>query len=162
MTDTTIVIEILTGIALFIYIGLQLQATPDIKRYQELYDLMNGDHYKFTPQTSRSAIFRRYVYDRTTGTNIPIGDHIIFFPDGDIKLNDNLYIWKSTMVGNLIRWYYHRKFSKLKDEKIREYNIREAFRRAGENRESFLYERYMRQHEGTATEYKIDFKFLRG
>jgi len=162
MTDTQIVISVLTGIALFIYIGLHLQAVPDIRTYMELYDLMNNDQYKFAPQTSRSAIFRRYVYDRTTGTNIPIGDHIIFFPDGDIKLNDNLYIWKSTMVGNLIRWYYHRKFSKLKDEKIREYNIREAFRRAGENRESVLYDRYMRQYSGTTTEYKIDFKFLRG
>ncbi len=155
MSDTQIVISILTGIALFIYVGLHLQAIPDIRRYEELYDLMNGDHYKFAPQTSRSAIFRRYVYHRTTGTNIPSGDHIIFFPDGDIKLNDNLYIWKSTMVGNLIRWYYHRKFSKLKDEKIREYNIREAFRRAGENRESELYKRYIRQQN-------LDFKFLRG
>ena len=155
MTDTQIVISVLTGIAFFIYGGLHLQAIPDIERYQQLYKLMADEVYKFEPHAGHSAIFRRYVYDRTTGTNIPISDCIIFFPDGDIKLNDNLYIWKSTMVGNLIRWYYHRKFSKLKDEKIREYNIREAFRRAGENRESELYKRYMRQQN-------LNFKFLRG
>jgi hypothetical protein len=151
--DSTIVIEILTGISLFIYIGLQLQALPDIIRYQELYDLMNNDQYRFQPQTSRSAIFRRYDYSRTTGTNIPVGDHIIFFPDGDIKLNDNLYIWKSTMVGNLIRWYYYRKFIKLKDEKIDLYNWREMRERYSQLR----HDAFMQQHQN-----KSSFKFLRG
>ena len=34
---------------MFIYIGLQLQAIPDIARYKELYKLMNRDVYKFEP-----------------------------------------------------------------------------------------------------------------
>jgi len=162
MADTTIVIEILTGIFLFIYIGLHLEAIHDVKKYREIYDLLNRDVYKFEPNVSNSSIFRRYVYDRTTMESRPIGDCVIFFPDGDIKLNDNLYIWKSTMFANLFRWYYLRKFNNLKDEKIREYNIRESFRRSRESLQSHLYERYMRDYGGTTTQSKSDFKFLRG
>ena len=94
--DSTIVVEILTGIALFIYIGLQLQAIPDIARYKELYKLMNRDVYKFEPHAGHNAIFRRYDYDIRRVEFIPLGDHIIFFPDGDIQLDENLYIHKST------------------------------------------------------------------
>ena len=154
MSDVQIVISILTGIALFIYIGFQLQAIPDIRRYQELYKLMADEVYKFEPHAGHSAIFRRYAYDRTTGTSRPVSDSIIFFPDGDIKLNDNLYIWKSTMVGNMIRWYYHRKFNKLKDEKIDVYNWREMRERYSQLR----HDAYMRPFR--AEELKKEFKFL--
>jgi hypothetical protein len=151
--DSTIVIEILTGIALFIYIGLQLQAIPDIARYKELYKLMNRDVYKFEPQTSRSAIFRKYDYDIRRLEFYPIGDHIIFFPDGDIKLDENLYIHKSTRYGNLFSWYYYNKFCKLRDEKIDIHNWREMRERYSQLRHND----YMGQHQN-----KSSFKFLRG
>ena len=155
--DSTIVVEIMTGIALFIYIGLQLQAIPDIARYKELYKLMNRDVYKFEPHAGHSAIFRKYDYDIDRVEFGPVSECIIFFPDGDIKLNDNLYIWKSTMVGNLIRWYYHRKFIKLKDEKIDIYNWRELRERYSQQR----YDDYVRQYGGTTTQ-APQFKFFRG
>jgi hypothetical protein len=152
MNDIQIVLSVLTGIALFIYIGLHLQALPYIRTYNELYNLMVNNTYRYQPNTSNSSIFRRYVYDRTLMVHRPISDHIIFFPDGDIKLNDNLYIWKSTMVGNLIRWYYHRKFCRLKDKLISDYNFNQAYRRMSS------YDG--RRHYFVKNENKLNFKFF--
>jgi hypothetical protein len=53
---------------------------------------------------------------------------------------------------SLVSWYYWRKFQKLKDDTIREYNIREGQRRRAQN----LFDGRSKLQN------KLDFKFLRG
>jgi hypothetical protein len=53
---------------------------------------------------------------------------------------------------SLYVWYYWRKFQRLKDDTIREYNFMQAHSRMSRDH----YERYMKQQN------KLDFKFLRG
>ena len=148
-------IIIITGIALFIYIGIHLETIPNLIKYKKLLRLLADDTYRYQPNISNSIIFRKFVYNRTSGTNIPISDHIIFFPNGDIKLNENLYIWKSTRYGNLFKWYYHRKFCKMKDEKIDVYNWREMRERNAQH----LHNAYIQQFKNKKN---LDFKFLIG
>ena len=153
--DSTIVVEIITGIAFFIYGGLHLQSIPDFQKYREIYKLMNRDVYKFEPHAGHSSLFRLYDYDIRRVEFIPLGNHIIFFPDGDIKLDENLYIHKSTRRGNLFRWYYYNKFCKLRDEKIDIHNWRELRERYSQLR----HDAYLGQHKN---QNKSSFKFLRG
>jgi len=155
MTNMQIVMLVLTSVFLFIFIGLHLSALPDVQKYMEIYDLMDRDVYKFEPHAGHSSRFRLYDYSIVRSEFYPSDACIIFFPDGDIKLNDNLYIWKSTMYGNIFRWYYHRKFCKLRDAKIDLYNWREMRERNAQH----LHNAYIQQFKNKN---KLSFKFLRG
>jgi hypothetical protein len=154
MSNPTIVVEILTGISFFIYGGLHLQSIPDFQKYREIYKLMNRDVYKYEPHVGHGSLFRLYDYDIRRVEFIPVSDCIVFFPDGDLKLDENLYIHKSTRYGNLFRWYYYNKFCKLRDEKVDIYNWREMRERYSQLR----HDAYMRPFR--AEEPKKEFKFL--
>ncbi len=155
MTDTQIVTLILTGIFLFIYIGFHIPTIQDIEKYKKYYNELGRGVYKFEPNVGHSAYFYLHTYDINRLEFTRTGINIIFFPDGDIKLNDNLYLHKSLLLGNLIKWYWFRKFHRLKDDLISEYNIREMFRTRAEMIDSSHYERYMKQQN-------LNFKFFRG
>ena len=153
--DSTIVVEIITGISFFIYGGLHLQSIPDFQKYREIYKLMNRDVYKFEPSPVHGSVFRKYAYDMNILEFYPIGERIVFFANGNIELNENLYIHKSTRYGNLFRWYYYNKFCKLRDEKIDIHNWREMRERYSQLR----HDAYLGQHKN---QNKSSFKFLRG
>jgi hypothetical protein len=121
--------------------------------YKKKYDELKRGVYKYEPTYGlQSHYFYLYSYDINTLTFTRTDVDIIFFLDGDIKLTNNLYIHKYHLFMSLVSWYYWRKFQKLKDDTIREYNIREGQRRRAQN----LFD------ERSKLQNKLDFKFLRG
>jgi hypothetical protein len=123
-----------------------------VKLYKKKYDELERGVYKYEPTSGlQSHYFYLYSYDIATVTFTRTDVDIIFFPDGDIKLTDNLYIHKSHLFMSLVSWYYWRKFQKLKDELIDLDNWR--------NRR----ERYAQlRNDSYVAQNKLDFKFFRG
>jgi hypothetical protein len=107
--------------------------------------------YKYQPDHGQSRYFYLYSYDINTLTFTRTDVNIIFFLDGDIKLTNNLYIHKSNLFMSLVSWYYWRKFQKLNDELVVNYerglDVRQIYNRAVE---------LERKRN------KLEFKFLRG
>ena len=151
MTDTQSVISILGCVFLLIYVIMNLSYVSDHGLYKKKYDELERGVYKYEPNVGQSHYFYLYSYDIHTLTFTRTDVDIIFFLDGDIKLTDNLYIHKSHLFMSLYSWYYYRKFHKLKNVLIRNYE-----------RESEVREAYIRASELRKKQKKLDFKFLRG
>ena len=151
MTDTQSVISILGCVFLLIYVIMNLSYVSDHGLYKKKYNELERGVYKYEPNVGQSHYFYLYSYDIHTQTFTRTDVDIIFFLDGDIKLTDNLYIHKSHLFMSLYSWYYYRKFHKLKNVLIRNYE-----------RESEVREAYIRASELRKKQKKLDFKFLRG
>jgi hypothetical protein len=151
MTDTQSVISILGCVFLLIYVIMNLSYVSDHGLYKKKYDELERGVYKYEPNVGQSHYFYLYSYDIHTLTFTRTDVDIIFFLDGDIKLTDNLYIHKNHLFMSLYSWYYYRKFHKLKNVLIRNYE-----------RESEVREAYIRASELRKKQNKLDFKFLRG
>jgi hypothetical protein len=130
---------------------MNLSYVSDHGLYKKKYDELERGVYKYEPNVGQSHYFYLYSYDIHTLTFTRTDVDIIFFLDGDIKLTDNLYIHKSHLFMSLYSWYYYRKFHKLKNVLIRNYE-----------RESEVREAYIRASELRKKQNKLDFKFLRG
>jgi hypothetical protein len=152
MSDAKIVITILFSIIFFLYLVNNLISLSNVELYVKKYDELKRGVYKYEPSPGiQSDYFYLYSYDintvRFTKTNVAI----LFFLDGDIKLTNNLYICKSDLFMSLVSWYYWRKFQKLKDELIVNYerglDVRQIYDRAVELERK---------------KNKLEFKFLRG
>jgi hypothetical protein len=130
---------------------MNLSYVSDHGLYKKKYDELERGVYKYEPNVGQSHYFYLYSYDIHTLTFTRTDVDIIFFLDGDIKLTDNLYIHKSHLFMSLYSWYYYRKFHKLKNVLIRNYE-----------RESEVREAYIRASELRKKQKKLDFKFLRG
>ena len=153
MTNALIVISIFFAVVFFVILIFNVVSYPNVELYKKKYDELERGVYKYEPTPGlQSHYFYLYSYDINTLTFTRTGVNIIFFPDGDIKLTDNLYIHKYHLFMSLVSWYYWRKFQKLKDDTIREYNIREGQRRRAQN----LFD------ERSKLQNKLDFKFFRG
>lgn len=153
MTEAQIVISVIFAVIFFVILIFNVVSYPNVKLYKKKYDELERGVYKYEPaEHTESNYFYLYSYDITTLTFTRTDVSIIFFLDGDIKLTDNLYIHKSHLFLSLVSWYYWRKFQKLKDDTIREYNIREGQRRRAQN----IFD------ERSKLQNKLDFKFLRG
>lgn len=153
MNDAQLAITILTIIFLFIYVVSNFSDIGNYKLYKKKYQEMQRGMYKFEPNRGSELIyFNLYSYNINTLEFHRTNCDIIFFPDGDIKLTENLYIHKSHLFMSLHTWYYWRKFQKLKNHLIQQHNFRESYRRMDGNH----YERYMKQ------QIKKEFKFFRG
>ena len=151
MTDAQIVISVIFAVVFFVILIFNVVSYPNVDLYKKKYDELKRGVYKYEPN-HQSHYFYLYSYDINTLTFTRTDVNIIFFLDGDIKLTDNLYIHKSHLFMSLVSWYYWRKFQKLKDDTIREYNIREGQRRRAQN----LFDGRSKLQN------KLDFKFLRG
>jgi hypothetical protein len=151
MTDTQSVISILGCVFLLIYVIMNLSYVSDHGLYKKKYDELERGVYKYEPNVGQSHYFYLYSYDINTLTFTRTDVDIIFFLDGDIKLTDNLYIHKNHLFMSLFSWYYYKKFHKLKNVLIRNYE-----------RESEVREAYIRASELRKKQKKLDFKFLRG
>ena len=130
---------------------MNLSYVGDHGLYKKKYNELERGVYKYEPNVGQSHYFYLYSYDIHTLTFTRTDVDIIFFLDGDIKLTDNLYIHKSHLFMSLYGWYYWRKFQKLKNVLIRNYE-----------RESEVREAYIRASELRKKQKKLDFKFLRG
>ena len=151
MSDTQTVISILGCVFLLIYVIMNLSYITDHETYKKKYDELERGVYRYEPNHGQSHFFYLYSYDINTLTFTRTDVGIIFFLDGDIKLTDNLYIHKNHLFMSLYSWYYYRKFHKLKNVLIRNYE-----------RESEVREAYIRASELRKKQKKLDFKFLRG
>jgi len=151
MTDALIVISGFFALVFFAIIIFNVVSYPNVELYKKKYDELKRGVYKFEPNVGHSSYFYLYSYDIATVTFIRTGVNIIFFLDGDIKLTDNLYIHKSHLFMSFVSWYYWRKFQKLKDELIVNYerglDVRQIYDRAVELERK---------------KNKLEFKFLRG
>ena len=152
MTDAQIVISVIFAVVFFVILIFNVVSYPNVELYKKKYDELERGVYKYEPSHGQSHYFYLYSYDINTLTFTRTDVDIIFFLDGDIKLTNNLYIHKSHLFMSLVSWYYWRKFQKLKDDTIREYNIREGQRRRAQN----IFD------ERSKLQNKLDFKFLRG
>jgi hypothetical protein len=151
MTDTQSVISILGCVFLLIYVIMNLSYVSDHELYKKKYNELERGVYKYEPNVGQSHYFYLYSYDIHTLTFTRTDVDIIFFLDGDIKLTDNLYIHKNHLFMSLFSWYYYRKFHKLKNVLIRNYE------REIEVREAYIIASELRKKQN-----KLDFKFLRG
>jgi len=124
MTDAQIVISVIFAVVFFVILIFNVVSYPNVDLYKKKYDELERGVYKYERSHGHSLYFYLYSYDINTLTFTRTGVNIIFFPDGDIKLTDNLYIHKSHLFMSLVSWYYWRKFQKLKDELIDLYNYR--------------------------------------
>jgi len=151
MTDAQIVISILSGIIFFVILISNVVSYPNVDLYKKKYDELKRGVYKYEPDYGESHYFYLYIYDINTVTFTKTNVYILFFRDGDIKLTDNLYIHKSHLFMSIVSWYYWRKFQKLKDELIVNYerglDVRQIYNRAVELERK---------------KNKLEFKFLRG
>lgn len=153
MTNALIVISIIFAVVFFVILIFNVVSYPNVELYKKKYDELERGVYKYEPTVGGYQIyFYLYNYDIHTLTFNRTGVNIIFFPDGDIKLTDNLYIHKSHLFMSLVSWYYWRKFQKLKDELIELYNYRNQRGRY----EQSHHERYMKKQNISP------FKFFRG
>ena len=152
MTDAQTVISAIFAVIFFVILIFNVVSYPNVELYKKKYDELERGVYKYERSHGHSLYFYLYSYDINTLTFTRTGVNIIFFPDGDIKLTDNLYIHKSHLFLSLVSWYYWRKFQRLKDELVETYNIRNQRGRY----EQSHHERYMKQKN------KLDFKFFRG
>ena len=137
MSNTQLVISVIFAVIFFVILIFNLVSCPNVGLYKKKYDELKRGVYKYEPSPGlQSHYFYLYSYNidtvRFTKTNVDI----IFFRDGDIKLTNNLYIHKSHLFMSLVSWYYWRKFQKLKDELIVNYerglDIRQIYDRAVE------------------------------
>ena len=151
MTDTQSVISILGCVFLLIYVIMNLSYISDHELYKKKYNELERGVYKYEPNVGQSHYFYLYSYDIHTLTFTRTDVDIIFFLDGDIKLTDNLYIHKNHLFMSLFSWYYYKKFHKLKNVLIRNYE------REIEVREAYIMASKLRKKQN-----KLDFKFLRG
>ena len=134
MTDAQIVISVIFAVVFSVILLFNVVSYPNVELYKKKYDELERGVYKYEPTPGlQSHYFYLYSYDINTLTFTRTDVNIIFFPDGDIKLTDNLYIHKSLLFMSLVSWYYWRKFQKLKDTLIRDYeydnHFRESYRR---------------------------------
>ena len=130
MTDAQIVISVIFAVVFFVILLFNVVSYPNVELYKKKYDELERGVYKYEPTPGlQSHYFYLYSYDINTLTFTRTYVNIIFFPDGDIKLTDNLYIHKSHLFMSLVSWYYWRKFQKLKDELINQHNFNEAYSR---------------------------------
>jgi hypothetical protein len=151
MTDAQIVISGFFALVFFAILIFNVVSYPNVGLYKKKYDELKRGVYKFEPSVGHSEYFYLYSYDINTLTFTRTDVSIIFFLDGDIKLTDNLYIHKSHLFMSLVSWYYWRKFQKLKDELIVNYerglDVRQIYNRAVELERK---------------KNNLEFKFLRG
>jgi len=152
MTDAQLVISVIFAVIFFVILIFNVVSYPNVKLYKKKYDELKRGVYKYEPSPGlQSHYFYLYSYDINTVTFTKTNVDIIFFRDGDIKLTDNLYIHKSHLFMSLVSWYYWKKFQKLKDELIVNYerglDVRQIYNRAVE---------LERKRN------KLEFKFLRG
>ena len=158
MTDAQIVISVIFAVIFFIILIFNVVSYPNVELYKKKYDELKRGVYKYEPTSGlQSHYFYLYSYDINTLTFTRTDVDIIFFLDGDIKLTDNLYIHKSLLFMSLVSWYYWRKFQKLKDKLISDYEYDNHFR-----------ESYRRICEATGLDVYVkkqnisSFKFFRG
>jgi len=152
MTDAQIVISGFFALVFFAILIFNVVSYPNVKLYKKKYDELKRGVYKYEPNPSlQSHYFYLYSYDINTVTFTKTNVYILFFRDGDIKLTDNLYIHKSHLFMSIVSWYYWRKFQKLKDELIVNYerglDVRQIYNRAVELERK---------------KNNLEFKFLRG
>ena len=151
MTDAQLVISVIFAVVFFVILIFNVVSYPNVKLYKKKYDELERGVYKYQPNHGQSRYFYLYSYDINTLTFTRTDVNIIFFLDGDIKLTNNLYIHKSHLFMSLVSWYYWRKFQKLKDELIVNYerglDVRQIYDRAVELERK---------------KNKLEFKFLRG
>ena len=153
MNDFLIALSLLGGIFILLYVIYNLASyMTNRELYQKKYQELQRGVYRYNGSHLDLIYFNLYTYDIASCTFHPTNCNIIFFPDGSVKLTENLYIHKSHWFWSLYSWYYLGKFQRLKDYHIQSHNFREAYRRMDGNH----YERYMKQ------QIKKDFKFLRG
>ena len=153
MTDVQITILIIFAVVFFVILIFNVVSYPNVELYKKKYDELKRGVYKYEPTHGlQSHYFYLHSYNINTLTFTRTDVDIIFFPDGDIKLTDNLYIHKSHLFMSLVSWYYWRKFQKLKDELIDMYNYRNQRGRYEQSHR----ERYVKQQNISS------FKFFRG
>ena len=153
MSNTQMIMLILFGIVLFLYIVSNIISFSDVEIYKKKYNELRRGVYKYDPNPNSIYYCYFYLqdYDITTQTFSKTTINIIFFPDGAIKLSDNVYIHKWQIWLSLVHWFYYRKFYKLKDVLIEEYNIRKEQR----IRAQILF-------DGGLKKQNLKFKFFRG
>jgi hypothetical protein len=153
MSDVQIVISILFGIIFFLYLVNNLISLSNVELYIKKYNELQRRVYKYEPSPGlQSHYFYLYSYDINTVTFTKTDFAIIFFIDGAIKLTENNYIHYWQIWWSLPTWYYWRKFQRLKDDTIKEHNIREGQRRRAQN----LFD------ERSKLQNNLNFKFFRG
>ena len=154
MTDAQTVILIIFAVIFSVVLIFNVVSYPNVELYKKKYDELERGVYKYERSHGHSLYFYLHSYNINTLTFNRTGVNIIFFPDGDIKLTDNLYIHKSHLFMSLVSWYYWRKFQKLKDKLISDHNFSQAYRRMSDNSRDLNV--YIKKQN------KLDFKFFRG
>jgi hypothetical protein len=117
----------------------------DIKLfYKVAKELRRGD-YKYHAKLMGQITFRR-IDDR---------EEIIFFPDGSIKVMNDVYIHKSMVWMSVFNMYYYWELHKSKEYYVNQHKAMEEYRQMTLQREERQYNVYIKKHNSS-------FKFFRG
>lgn len=95
------------------------------------------------------------LFDQITFRRIDDREEIIFFPDGSIKVMNDVYIHKSMVWMSVFNMYYYWEFHKSKEFYVNQHKAMEEYRRINLQREGRQYDVYIKKHDSS-------FKFLRG
>lgn len=128
-----------------VIIILNFSNIGDVKWFHKVSNELKRGDYKYNGKLIDQIVFRR-VDDR---------EEMIFFPDGSIRVMDDVYIHKSMVWMSVFSMYYYWKFHRLKDREIKEHTIREQYRQIVIDREGRRYDVYIKKHDSP-------FKFFRG
>ncbi len=128
-----------------VYLLLNLMNLSDIKLfYKVAKELRRGD-YKYHAKLMGQITFRR-IDDR---------EEIIFFPDGSIKVMNDVYIHKSMVWMSVFNMYYYWELHKSKEYYVNQHKAMEEYRQMTLQREERQYNVYIKKHNSS-------FKFFRG
>jgi hypothetical protein len=157
MTFIFTILAAIFGVLLFLIILFNVMVTPYNKKYKGKYKSFIDGLYSYDRKLGDQTYFKKNSYRPENPEYDYSHREIIFWDNGDIKLEKNLYIHKSLLAFNLYGWYYWKKFQKAKEKIVQHHDDTWELR---ERAERLHYERYMQLYSGTTT--KAPFKFLRG
>ncbi len=145
MSESTIILWAFPITIGLVYLLLNFMNLSDIKLfYKVAKELRRGD-YKYHAKLMGQITFRR-IDDR---------EEIIFFPDGSIKVMNDVYIHKSMVWMSVFNMYYYWEFHKSKEFYVNQHKAMEEYRRINLQREGRQYDVYIKKHNSS-------FKFFRG
>jgi hypothetical protein len=128
-----------------VYLLLNLMNLSDIKWFYKVNKELRQGDYKYHTKLMDQIVFRR-IDDR---------EEIIFFPDGSVRVMNDVYIHKSMLWMSVFNMYYYWQFHKSKEFYVNQNKAMEEYRRINLQREGRQYDVYIKKHNPS-------FKFFRG
>ena len=142
ITILTSTLSIAIGCVILIFNSFNI---GDVKWFYKVNKELRRGDYRYHTKLMDQIVFRR-IDDR---------EEIIFFPDGSVRVMNDVYIHKSMLWMSVFNMYYYWQFHKSKEFYVNQHKATEEYRRINLQREGRQYDVYIKKHNSS-------FKFFRG